>query len=122
VKVLRNVKYPYVLPSTRAFIARLGRDYRAGCGEQLVVTGAVRPESYRLTNASDRSVHPTGMAIDLRRPSGRCLTWLRRALLNHERRGAIEATEERRPAHFHVAVFDAGSRSAARGAPRARRR
>jgi hypothetical protein len=51
------------------------------------------------------SVHPTGMAVDLRRPSGRCLTWLRRTLLAAERRGAIEATEERHPPHFHVAVL-----------------
>jgi hypothetical protein len=45
------------------------------------------------------------MAVDLRRPSGRCLTWLRRELLSMEGSGVIEATEEHHPAHFHVAVF-----------------
>ena len=61
--------------------------------------------SRKLANASSLSVHPTGIAVDLRRPSGRCLTWLRRTLLAAERRGEIEATEERRPPHFHVAVL-----------------
>jgi hypothetical protein len=43
--------------------------------------------------------------VDLYRPTGRCLRWLRAALLELEGAGMIEATEERRPAHFHVAVF-----------------
>ena len=46
-----------------------------------------------LANSSKRSVHPTGMAIDLRRPTGKCLTWLRRTLVSLERSGVIEATE-----------------------------
>jgi hypothetical protein len=70
------------------------------------VTSATRPSSMRLANAADRSVHPTGMALDLRRPTHpRCLAWLRETLLHLERQGVIEATEERRPPHFHVAVF-----------------
>jgi hypothetical protein len=45
------------------------------------------------------------MAVDLRRPSGHCLSWMRRELLSLENAGVIEATEEHHPAHFHVAVF-----------------
>jgi nucleoid-associated protein YgaU len=46
------------------------------------------------------------MAVDLRKPTGTCLVWLRQTLLVEERQGTIEATEERRPAHFHIAVLD----------------
>ena len=103
---LAGVKYPRVLPSTRAFVQRLGEQYRDQCGEKLVVTSGVRPESYRLINANAKSVHPTGMAIDLRRPQkAKCLRWLRETLLYLEGKGAIEATEERNPPHFHVAVY-----------------
>jgi hypothetical protein len=102
---LHQVRYPYVMEETKLFLDRLGAQYRAACGEKLVVTGAMRPSYWKLANASDRSVHPTGMALDLRRPSGRCLTWLRKTLLTLEGQGVIEATEENRPPHFHVAVF-----------------
>lgn len=100
-----KVRWPYVQPETRLFVDRLGAQYRNACGERLVVTSGVRPATGQPTNASRRSVHPTGMAIDLRKPKGRCLTWLRSTLLELEREGVIEATEERGPPHFHVAVF-----------------
>jgi nucleoid-associated protein YgaU len=126
---LSGVSYPYALASTRTFVQRLGAQYREVCGEKLVITSGVRPTTLRLANSTDRSVHPTGMAIDIRRPrGGRCLSWLRETLLYLEGQGVIEATEERRPPHFHVAVFpspyrryvgntgDAGeSRTASRG-------
>lgn len=105
---LAAVSNPYVLPATRTFVQRLAAQYRSACGQRLVVTSAARPKSQRLVNSVDRSVHPTGMAVDLRRPSpGRCLTWLRSTLLALEGRGLLEATEERNPAHFHVAIFPA---------------
>lgn len=103
---VHNVSYPFVLPETHTFVTRLAAQYRAACGEQLVVTSALRPKSMRLSNSVDKSVHPTGMAVDLRRPTNpRCLGWLRTTLLAIEAGGAIEAVEERRPPHFHVAVF-----------------
>lgn len=103
---LAGVSYPYVLPMTRTFVQRLAAQYRGHCGERLVVTSAARPRSLRLANSTDRSVHPTGMAVDIRRPtSTRCLRWLRETLAYLERRGVLEATEERRPPHFHVAVY-----------------
>jgi hypothetical protein len=102
---VHNIRTPYVRPETKSFILALAKDYRRACGQEMVVTSAVRPMSRKLVNGSSMTVHPTGIAVDLRKPSGRCLTWLRRTLLAAERRGAIEATEERHPPHFHVAVL-----------------
>ena len=103
---LRRVAFPYVRPATLTFVERLADDYERVCDEPLVVTSGVRPESRQQSNSSHRSVHPTGMAVDLHKPTnGRCLTWLRRELLALEGTGVIEATEEHHPAHFHVAVF-----------------
>lgn len=100
-----KVRWPYVQAETRTFAERLGGQYRAACGERLVVTSAVRPATRQPANASARTVHPTGMAIDLRKPKGKCLRWLRNTLLELEKAGIIEATEEYGPPHFHVAVF-----------------
>ena len=103
---LHRVGYPYVRPATRTFVTRIAAQYMDVCGEPLVVTSAVRPATRQPGNSSAQSVHPTGMAIDLRRPdTGPCLRWLRETLLDLERAGVLEATEERAPAHFHVAVF-----------------
>lgn len=103
-----SVSYPYALPTTRTFVQRLAAQYHAACGERLVVTSAVRPKSLRLRNSVTETVHPSGMAVDLRKPTrASCLRWLRQTLLDIEREGVIEAIEERRPPHFHVAVFPA---------------
>lgn len=103
---LHRVGYPYVRPTTRTFVQRLAAQYRDACGEPLVVTSAVRPATRQPANSADLSVHPTGMAIDLRKPVGRpCRAWLRSALLELEGAGVLEATEEFAPPHFHVAVF-----------------
>ena len=104
--VTRGVSFPYVTRTTLTFVRRLAAQYRRGCGEKLVITSAVRPESMQPSNSSEYSVHPAGIAVDLRKPtSGSCLRWLRRNLLIIEKRGDIEATEERHPAHFHVVVI-----------------
>ncbi len=103
---LMGVSFPYARPEVELFVRRLGSQYRANCGEQLVVTSLTRPTSGQPANASDRSVHPTGMALDLRTPrSARCRSWLEGVLLSLERNGVIEATLERFPVHYHVAVF-----------------
>ncbi len=105
--VMANIGMPYVRRETKAFVLDLAADYRRACGTRLVITSATRPMSRKLVNSSSLTVHPTGMAVDIRKPAGRCRGWLRRTLLAAERRGAIEATEERRPPHFHVAVLPA---------------
>ncbi|MEX2584353.1 MAG: DUF5715 family protein [Gemmatimonadota bacterium] len=103
---LAAVSYPYVVPEVHVFVLRLASQYRSACGEKLVVTSATRPTSMRLINSVDKSVHPTGMAIDLRKPrNSRCLSWLRSTLLSLETGGILEAVEERNPPHFHVSVF-----------------
>lgn len=103
---LRGVSFPYARPEVELFVRRLGAQYRANCGEQLVVTSLTRPTSGQPANASDRSVHPTGMALDLRRPQApRCRAWLEGVLLSLERAGVAEATLERFPVHYHVAIF-----------------
>lgn len=108
---LHEVSFPYTTPATRRFVTRLAAQYHAYCGEPLVVTSAVRPTSVQPANASEYSVHPTGIAVDLRRPeSTRCAAWLRRNLLILEKRGVLDATEEHHPAHFHVAVYAAAYR------------
>lgn len=102
---LEAVSFPYARPEVRLFIERLSGQFRRACGEQLVVTSLTRPSSHQPSNASSRSVHPTGMAMDLRRPNGNCRTWLENTLLYLEKRGLLEATREYRPSHYHVAVF-----------------
>ena len=103
---LHDVEYPYARAATRTFVQRLARQYHAVCGEPLVVTSAVRPSNDQPANSTARSVHPTGMAVDFRKPDDRkCLSWMRSTLLDLERAGVLEATEESWPAHFHVAVF-----------------
>jgi hypothetical protein len=104
--LLRGVSFPYARPEVELFLRRLGAQYRAACGEQLVVTSLTRPTTRQPRNASDRSVHPTGMAVDLRYSHSRsCRAWLERVLLQLEAAGVVEATRERFPVHYHVAVF-----------------
>ncbi len=103
---LKGVSFPYSRPEVKLFVERLGRQYRAACGERLVVTSLTRPHSHQPRNASARSVHPTGMALDLRRPRSRtCRKWLEKTLLSLERSRVIEASYERSPPHYHLAVF-----------------
>jgi len=103
---LHAVSYPYARPEVQLFLTRLGAQYRSACGEQLVATSLTRPANRQPRNASDRSVHPTGMAMDLRYSRSRnCRQWLEGVLLDLERVGVLEATRERYPAHYHVALF-----------------
>lgn len=103
---LHEVSYPFARREVQMFVERLSSQYHNACGERLVVTSLTRPEAEQPRNASDRSVHPTGMAIDLRLTTNRtCRSWLERVLLDLERERVIEATRERRPAHYHIAVI-----------------
>lgn len=103
---LHAVSFPYARPAVRLFIERLSQQYQAACGEPLVVTSLTRPLNRQPRNASDRTVHPTGMALDLRYPWDRnCRQWLERVLLSLERQGVLEATLERNPRHYHIAIF-----------------
>jgi hypothetical protein len=101
-----NVSFPYARPAVRMFIERLGAQYRAATGERLVVTSLTRPISRQPRNASELSVHPAGMAVDLRIPkSPAARRWLEKTLLELEDKVVLDATKERTPAHYHIAVF-----------------
>lgn len=103
---LHAVSFPYARPEVELFIRRLGNQYHNACGEPLVVTSLTRPSTRQPRNASDRSVHPTGMALDLRYSWNRnCRSWLESVLTSLEAQGILEATLERRPRHYHVALF-----------------
>lgn len=101
-----DVSFPYARAEVKTFVERLASQYRDACGERLVITSLTRPTSRQPRNASPLSVHPTGMALDLRR-SGRpaCRAYLEKTLLTLEGRGVLEATKENHPPHYHVALF-----------------
>jgi LysM repeat protein len=103
---LHSVSYPFARPETRTFILRLSEQYHRACGEKLVVTSLTRPQSRQPNNASSLSVHPTGMAADIRRTNNMaCRSWLENVLLSLEKAGVLEATRETYPPHYHVALF-----------------
>ena len=103
---LHDVSFPYSRPEVKLFVERLGGQHRRACGERLVVTSLTRPLSEQPRNASTLSVHPTGMAVDFRTSlNSVCRYWLESTLLYLEGAGVLEATRERRPSHYHVAVF-----------------
>lgn len=101
-----GVGQPYARPEVKLFLDRLSAQYRGACGKRLVVTSLVRPKSRQPRNSSTLSVHPTGMAMDLRVSEyASCRNWLERALLGLESRGLVEAARERYPPHYHVVLF-----------------
>ncbi len=111
-ELTRGVGFSYASREVKQFVQAFAPQYLHACGKPLTVTSAARPLSRQPHNANPHSVHPTGIAVDIRRPSaGPCLTWVRGALSRLEEQGVVEATEEHHPVHLHVAVL------AAPGAP-----
>lgn len=103
---VNRVSFPYARPEVKLFIERLAQQYYEATGAKLVVTSLTRPLSRQPRNAHRLSVHPAGMAVDLRVPPTRkARAWLESVLLQLEGRGLLDATRERRPPHYHVAVF-----------------
>jgi LysM repeat protein len=103
---LHNVSYPYARTEVKMFVDRLSGQYRSVCNERLTVTSLTRPMNRQPSNAATDSVHPTGMAVDLRIPSdSKCRSWLEKTLLSLESTGVLDVTRERNPAHYHVAVY-----------------
>jgi LysM repeat protein len=79
---LHSVSYPYAVAETKLFLDRLSQQYQSACGEKLTVTSLLRPANKQPANSVARSVHPTGMAVDLRIPAkGNCRSWLENTLL-----------------------------------------
>ncbi len=103
---LHAVSYPYAVAETKMFLSRLSAQYYSACGEKLTVTSLLRPRNRQPANASVRSVHPTGMAADLRIPAKqKCRAWLENTLLSLEKERVLDVTRERYPPHYHVAVY-----------------
>jgi hypothetical protein len=106
VALLPTISNPVAHPVTRAFIERTAAAYRDACGERLVVTSLTRPTSRQPANSHPLSVHPTGIAVDLRiSQRADCRGWLERTLLAMEAEGLLDITREQRPPHYHVALF-----------------
>lgn len=103
---LANVSQPYARPEVVLFLERLSDQYREACSERLVVTSLTRPLGSQPSNAHKLSVHPAGMAVDLRiSKDADCRAWLEGTLLALESRSVLDVTRERNPPHYHVAVF-----------------
>lgn len=103
---LHDVSNPYARPGVKLLLDRLSAQYRRACGEKLTVTSLLRPQNRQPANAASNSVHPAGMAVDLRIPDrGSCRSWLEQTLLSLEGSGVLDVTRERYPPHYHVAVF-----------------
>lgn len=100
------VSYPLARPEMELFIRRLAAQYHEATGEKLVVTSLTRPASKQPGNSHVLSVHPTGIAVDVRvsqRQQSRA--WLESTLLSLEERGLLDVTRERNPPHYHIALF-----------------
>lgn len=107
-ELTRGVGFSYATREAKRFVTLFAPQYLAACGAPLTVTSAARPMSRQPHNANPHSVHPTGIAVDIRRPPpGPCLTWVRGALAELETKGLVEATEEHHPIHLHIAVLQA---------------
>jgi hypothetical protein len=103
---LSKVSYAYARPEVRDFVVRFAARYHEATGARLVVTSLTRPTSAQPANAHKLSVHPAGMAVDLRVPaSSSDRAYLESSLLALEKDGVLDVTRERTPAHYHVAVF-----------------
>jgi hypothetical protein len=103
---LSKVSYPFARPEVRDFVEHFAERYRDSIGSRLVVTSLTRPSSAQPRNAHKLSVHPAGMAVDLRIPADpSARRFVERWLLQMEKAGVLDVTRERNPAHYHVAVF-----------------
>jgi hypothetical protein len=103
---LSKVSYPFTRPEVKAFVERFAAEYHDATGTKLVVTSLTRPESTQPKNAHKLSVHPAGMAVDLRVPADAgSRAYLEKSLLAMERAGVLDVTREHTPAHYHIAVF-----------------
>jgi hypothetical protein len=102
------VDLPYLHPAARLFVTRTAAQYYEACGQPLVLTSGVRATGRQPPNAHALSVHPTGIAVDLRvSQEPACREWLETKMMALEEEGVINGIREFRPPHYHVAVFPA---------------
>lgn len=103
---LAGISHPFVRPEVKIFVERFSHQAQQVCHGDVWVTSATRPLDEQPRNASSKSVHPQGMAVDFRVPRRpRCRAWFEKTFLELEGKKVLEATRERSPRHYHVAVF-----------------
>jgi len=104
--------YLYARPWTKDFIETLAARAHTELGIRIMITSLVRPEEYqqRLRDynsyAARESTHPTGATVDISLSdlTWRQRNWIRKYMLDLERDGLVEATEERGNYCMHVFV------------------
>lgn len=104
--VVEGVAGRVARPEVKGFLEGFAAGYRRACREQLVVTSLTRPRNRQPPNAHPLSVHPAGIAMDLRvSQKAACRRWLENTLLAMERKQLLDVTREESPPHYHVALF-----------------
>ena len=120
--------YAHARPSTLCFLDDLLIEGYRLHGDQYLITSLVRTQAYQRTlrrhnpaaargrTRSERSSHLTGATVDIRTEglSADGLRWLRDRLVELERLGAIQATEERYNGCFHIMAYPDYERRARR--------
>jgi len=104
--------YLYARPWTKEFIETFAARAQTEIGIRIRITSLVRPEEYQKrlreynSYAARESTHPTGATVDISLSdlTWRERNWMRRYLLELERLGVVEATEERGNYCMHVFV------------------
>lgn len=126
--------YAHARPWTRAFLDDVLAEGHRLHGDRFLITSLTRTQAYQRQlrrhnptaatgrTPAERSSHLTGATVDIRSttlsPEG--LAWFRRRLAALERRGALQATEERGNGCFHIMIFPDYERRAHPPAPRPR--
>ncbi len=96
-----------VRPETAQFVQTMARDYTAAACGRLVVTEAGRLTKVKRRGSSPDTVHPFGMAVDIRlvRIEPRCADWIRTYVLEKEALKLIDGTEHfGTQLHMHLVV------------------
>lgn len=103
---LHKVSFPYGLFTTQLFVDWFAKRHKNACGVGMTITSGTRPRNRQPSNAHKLSVHPTGMAVDIRIPATEeCEWWMMNETLWLESLGVIDVTREFYSPHFHIAVF-----------------
>ncbi|MBI4119388.1 MAG: hypothetical protein HY456_00900 [Parcubacteria group bacterium] len=110
----------YLLPQAKKFLEDLAAEYNKAFGKRLKITELVRTNLYQQKqivrrklsvadcHIKDRcSLHLTGAALDISKKdmSRDEVVWMRKRLVESERTGFIDATEEMKNNNFHIVVF-----------------
>ena len=112
-------KYRYVRPATRAFILEISQAFYVEFGKPLWINSAARtvkhqeklkksnPNAARGDRPGRRSSHLTGATFDFgkKKLNKVQVRWLGNQLIDNERVGRAETTEEFSQAVFHTMVF-----------------